>query len=552
MVAREEKSHSGWQSRAAGLLVLGIAILPFLPSLPELGLQAASRLLVTGLLGLLLVGDRLRTHTGGRKGAAWTAGFAFALLIGAYSVNRQELRGYVAGRYFQTWNVFHYYLGAKYFDELGYRDLYGRVLLADREQSLGLESVPQVNDLYTYQPTTPEQAIAKLTGTFSPERWQAFRQDLTLVQSHETGPRFSRMLTDHGYNASPFNTVIYRALAHAFTLQSYAARTFLLGLDLVLLVASVGFVVWAYGLRRGLAVGVFFVTFFGVASLQVAGFLRYDWWLATVMAVCLYRRERYVLAGLALSYATMTRIFPAFLLLGPMVQALVLGFRERRVERSSLRLVLAFLLGCGLALPLGATTGRGWTAWNEFYDNISWHSQQHYLGPKRMGLQKLFAFDFSQGQLPDDTEERARCYQRYRYWYGGSVVVLMSLFIAVVTRRSRSDALLLGLAPCFFLVVLSRYYWAVWGLLLLLRCPRGTPGGAALSNARRAAFSDAWVLLLGPAFHVAVAVALNPYDHYQITNWAMLVLLVGVLVEFAREDRRTRLGSGRPERSFSG
>jgi hypothetical protein len=323
--------------------------------------------------------------------------------------------------------------------------------------------------------------------------------------------------------------VIYRGLAHGFALENPWQRMVVLALDLCLLAGGIAIVISTYGWRRGLAFGAFFTTFFGVTDLQVGGFLRYDWWLATVAAVCLYRRRSFVPAGLALAYATMTRIFPAILLAGPLVQAAVRYGRERRLDGSFLRLLSAFVLGCALAVPVGATTGRGYAAWRDFAENIGFHGEQHYLGPKRMGLQKLFVFDNATFTLPGDIDQRARAYEQHRAWHLASTVLLVGLFVVVVLRRRPHDALLLGLAPCFFLLVLSRYYWSVWGLLLLLR--HGQAGG-------KGALSDAVVLSIGPVFYLAMGLFRDPYHHYQVVNWAMLLGLVALLVQFALEDRR--------------
>jgi len=197
-------------------------------------------------------------------------------------------------------------------------------------------------------------------------------------------------------------------------------------------------------------------------------------------------------------------------------------------------MVGALALGCVLAVPLGAGTARGYEAWREFADNISFHNRQHYLGPRRMGLQKLFAFDFATLTLPGDVDQRAAAYQHNRAWHLGCVALLVGLFGAVVVRRSRNDAVLLGVALCFFLLVLSRYYWSVWGLLLLLRHD-GQSGG-------RAALSDAVVLLIGPVFYAAQAVAPDPYLHYQVVTCAMLAILTALLGHFGIQDLVRRIG----------
>src|SRR5690349_11264366 len=63
------------------------------------------------------------------------------------------------GRFVQVADMFHYYLGTKYFQEIGYSDLYNAVLVADTEQGNQLARLPFYTDLRTYQNTSRERAL---------------------------------------------------------------------------------------------------------------------------------------------------------------------------------------------------------------------------------------------------------------------------------------------------------------------------------------------------------------------------------------------------------
>ena len=54
-------------------------------------------------------------------------------------------------RAYDTWGVFHYYLGAKYFSELGYSNLYPCVLEADAESGGHWKYVVGARDMETYR-----------------------------------------------------------------------------------------------------------------------------------------------------------------------------------------------------------------------------------------------------------------------------------------------------------------------------------------------------------------------------------------------------------------
>ena len=77
-------------------------------------------------------------------------------------------------------DMFHYYLGTKYFKEVGYSDLYNAVIVADTEQGNELAGLPFYTDLRTYQNTLRGYALTdadRIRSLFSNERWTAFKDD---------------------------------------------------------------------------------------------------------------------------------------------------------------------------------------------------------------------------------------------------------------------------------------------------------------------------------------------------------------------------------------
>jgi len=230
----------------------------------------------------------------------------------------------------------------------------------------------------------------------------------------------------------------------------------------------------------------------------------------------------------------MARIFPAFLLAGP---ALIFGrdlLQRRQLDRKLISLFVSFSLSCAVAVPMGALNARGLDSWVQFVDNITLHSEHHYLGPQRMGLQKVFAYDFDSMELPQSRHERIDQYAALRGAHGAATVLLLALFVVVVLRRSRQEAMLLSLCVPFFGLVLSRYYWVLWGLLLLLR--EEDPHAATPPSRWQGAASDMAVLAILPAFYAARAVEQAPMLHYQFINIVMLAVLLGLLVGYLGQD----------------
>src|SRR4029077_7111834 len=82
-----------------------------------------------------------------------------------------------SGTFVHYGEMFHYYLGPKYFDELGYFELYNAVIAADAEQDNALADLPFYTDLTTYQNAGREAALEHanvVKAAFSRERWDAF------------------------------------------------------------------------------------------------------------------------------------------------------------------------------------------------------------------------------------------------------------------------------------------------------------------------------------------------------------------------------------------
>lgn len=82
----------------------------------------------------------------------------------------------------QTWNVFHYYLGSKYFKELGYYDLYTCALEADGEGNNVWKTQELVRDLSTYKLVERAELPACPRGNFSSQRWESFKNDFFELQ----------------------------------------------------------------------------------------------------------------------------------------------------------------------------------------------------------------------------------------------------------------------------------------------------------------------------------------------------------------------------------
>src|SRR5204863_2858316 len=162
--------------------------------------------------------------------------------------------------------------------------------------------------------------------------------------------RWEAILTDHGYNATP----VWTAAAHILTnlSPSNGVQIRLLSLlDPLYLVAMMLVIGWAFG-RQTLAIGVLVLTTFAPAnaSWTAGAFLRWDWLFFTVAAVCCLKKQRPMLGGIALGYATLLRVFPGVLFLGPLCVIAWRLVRRRRLEPTFSRLLAGGVLAMVVAI----------------------------------------------------------------------------------------------------------------------------------------------------------------------------------------------------------
>jgi hypothetical protein len=391
-------------------------------------------------------------------------------------------------------DTFHYYLGSKYFPELGYTGLYACVAVADAEA--GLDEPRPMRNLATNQLVTSAAALAAPDACrehFTPSRWRAFRHDVDFLRSRVLPDRWARFQQDHGYNATPVWGAIGRALTSTGP-ASPAQLFWLRALDPLLLALMGAGIIWAFGWRVACVAAIYLGTNYAAPYGWTGGsILRQDWLAASVLGLCALRREHFAVGGALLALATLLRLFPGLIVAGVLLAAAARMLRARRFvpTREERAFALGGLAMLALALPLSLWSG-GTSAWREFADN----SRLHLSTPlaNHVGLATVLAYDpemrsevARDASLEDPMQPwkqaRQRHFEQYRLLYGGLVV----LFAALVGWAGAGQPLwvggVLGVALVPIAAELTAYYWS---LLLALsfpmrRHPILAPGVCALS-----------------------------------------------------------------------
>ncbi len=450
----------------------GVWLGPGVASLVKLGLAITTAALL--LLGLALRhAGRPAAARRGRDAALLVLGLAGGLSWWSFF----SLPGWVHAH-----DAYHYFMGARYFAELGYTRLYACTVIADVEAGLGADlEGRRVRNLETNlieRGSRTAAAPERCKEHFSPERWRQFTADVAWFRSGLPTLEWRRLQMDHGFNGSPVWLLAAASLAGA---EGGAERwMFLLSLlDPLLLLAMWTGVVLAFGWRTACVAAVFWGTNGFADSTWTGGsLLRQDWLVALVLAIACLRRGWPFVAGAFATLSTLLRVFPGFAVAALVLASAVAALRGRslRPARGHLRFAAGCLLALGLLLPL-ATWQNGSEAWTGFVGN----SRKHLATPllNQMGLRTVVAWDHASRASALENLQAADPYlgwklaQRRHFeqrWWIYAVLAAAYAVLLVRAVRGAEDWVVLALGTGIIPIAtqLTGYYHAALiGLALL-------------------------------------------------------------------------------------
>jgi len=380
-----------------------------------------------------------------------------------------------AGAFYHRWEMFHYFLGSKYAEELGFDRLYTCSALAEAEA--GDRARVMARRMRDLQNDTIIPAASALSDPqacrahFSAARWQAFKDDAEFFRRTAGTLSWQQMQLDHGYNPAPSWTLLGRALSERLP-ASHRTLSALALIDPLLMAGALALLGWAFGARVAFLATVFWGTQAASAFSWTGGaFLRQDWLFLVVLSLALLRKGKPFWAGAALAWAASLRLFPLLLFAGPALVVLASLWRTRRwlaPQRS-------FLVGAALALglSLGATLlAFGPRYHREFAAHIAMHAATPVAN--HMSLRSLFSIgpealirNNQASRAIDPTERWAKArrghFERFRWAYWLSVAALLAFFVLTVWRvRTLWVALALSLLPVMLFTDPSSYYFSLW------------------------------------------------------------------------------------------
>jgi hypothetical protein len=371
--------------------------------------ERAAALLALGALAI--AGASWLAKRGLFRWSARSSRLVFLLLGGlGFASSQNGFRGHVPSFVHPT-DYFHYYLGARYFEELGYTRLYDctvAALSADGVPTPGWKMRHLEDDAVV--PVDPAGArVQECPTAFTEARWNEFAADIRSLRSRVGESNIRASLNDHGFNASPAWTLAPRA-AIALTGDTAEGATRLVWVDTALVALGGLLILRAFGSRTFAVVMIFLACHAPNRWDWVGGSLfRMDWWFLLAAGLSAARLCRQALASAALTAAALLRVFPIIALLGFFLSAWVRRRRQHRDSEASAPPLARGALGAAATVALlgaGTLMLGPMGQWPAFAENTVKHVSRP--GYNSMGLKMVLTHTKGNRlvDLPDGLPQR--------------------------------------------------------------------------------------------------------------------------------------------------
>jgi hypothetical protein len=326
--------------------------------------------------------------------------FALVVLVVACITSATLKYCFIRPLYFDAGDAFSYYLGPKYFKELGYDLHYECAAAAQMENGTPLAGWGRdlrTNVMKPIRRLATPKARQACRNRFTERRWESFKHDVALFRYWHGQKGWRYRFRDHGYNGTPVYQLIAGAVANGVTL-SHRNMVLLSLLNLWMVFVMLAVVIKAFGWRFGLLFSLLFWTNFLERWLLGGAFLRYEWIAAIVIGISLVRMGRYAAAGVFLAFAAGVKIFPV-LLFGGIIAVVVWDLVRGRGVKPEHKRLLAGAAVTGVVLGvLSVLHGHGFRNWPEFFHQMEMNSGR--FSTMRVGF--VYNFIWPKEVLPAD------------------------------------------------------------------------------------------------------------------------------------------------------
>jgi hypothetical protein len=514
-----------------------------------LGFSIGLSLLASGLLMLEQRARRIGYIIPERVRKAVYVGFALLAFLTYFDFGNPNTRW---PAYYHRHEFYHYYMGSKYFDEIGYKRLYTCTAIAEVEagrgaqvKELGIRDLEGHNSILPTGETYVFSDPSQCKSHFSDARWRDFKTDVAWFESVARGNYWDKMRTDHGYNPPPVWTMAGKLLASLAPAGDHFFKL-LACIDVLLQLGALLMLGWAFGLRS-MAIAAVFWGCNAPANFYWTGgaFLRQDWFFFFVAALCLARKRKFALSGAALSWSSLLRIFPIVTFAGVALIILFDLIRKRRLRPDYRNFILGSSLAACLLIGVSSAVS-GVDSYTAFAKHISSHKGTPLTN--NMGLETILAHGWD-GRMIFTLDERLDdSVQGWKQGYTARTAALQPLrlliaaavfaWLAWALRRTKLLWVGMALSVPLLMSVLSLtcYYYAffVAPAVLVLLIPALGPAYLALAAASQ--------ILLTRFYWID--------DQYAAESWLFYAFALSTLYALSRPFSLARLRAwwaGQPE-----
>jgi len=428
----------------------------------------------------VLVAARGRKRLPGRGYLVALGVLAFASLLPHAEFIRTLPNGHV---HVHPMEFYHYYLGSKYFHELGYYGLYEAAVVAEYE----IDRIRFGPEKTIRHLRDPEFEIRMgdvllrrtvIKRPFSHERWSQFKADLVFFRSFDldnwaTAPPEQ----DHGYNGTPVTTTVLGFVANQNLVPPSTLIPLAAWFDLALIVA----LTLALGRLLGWEVAFAFLALWSLNPLNDfaytgGAYLRHSYFVALALGLALFARGHLASGAAALVASVGFRIFPGVFPVAIAAHDLLnpdpIG-RLRRHWRLHASLVVVATLLLGATWFVRAPDGR--SSWVTFSERITRHASN--LGTNRIGLKYLFSYSSEHrvgrwGQptaagrgSTDWRDAMKKTFEDRKVGYYTVAALGLLASLAFLRSLPAAQAPFAGLLWLYLLAFPSHYYYGVLGII---------------------------------------------------------------------------------------
>ena len=381
-------------------------------------------------------------------------------------------RGVAQRTFVKAHDSYHYFLGPKYFDELGYLGLYEATVTADAESDNPIfREKDYIRNLKDHSMISIEEAniLGKAwKANFSQERWQAFKSDIEFYKDI-SGTYFRNIVRDRGYNGTPFHTFVAGHLANIWDLNYRNATLFCL-YDIIGLLVMMVFISWGFGWKAGALFAIFFFTSFTDRHYYIGGsFLRYYWMIPSGIGIALLKKRFHFLSAFFISTAAMFNVFPILLLLGIGAKTIYRTVLEKSIPLTYRKFIWGIVAASAIWGILSISHTEGIQNYSNFFSNME--TQTELATRSRIGFRYLFILpnEFNEAIAHYGYSQKAEDLGQLKPIYQSTGIFLLFLALYLSRKRSDTEAVILAGMSAFLLIFNTvEYYYGMIGMLPLI------------------------------------------------------------------------------------